>query len=436
MPEAKPCPPRSETLRLGYVTGQYPRPVDTALRREVRTLRERGVHVDMFSIRRPSAADSRSAEDAGERRRTCYILPCGPIRLCAAHLWALSRSPRRYVEALALAARMSKPGLRGRLWRLFYFAEAAVLAREVRRRSLVHVHNYSPDSSLSVTLLAAHLGGFTYSFTIHGPGIFFEARQWNLGLKVERALFVCCISWFTRSQTMVWTPPEHWEKLHVVHCAVDPGEFHQVEHAGEGRRLLFVGRLASVKGLPVLLEAVARLRERHPAIELVVIGDGAERPELERAAARLGLDGNVRFLGYRSQEEIRRQLVDADVFVLPSFAEGVPAVLMEALASGVPAVATNVGGTSELLIDGVNGCLVAPGDQRVLVESIGRLMADGQLRSRLGRAGRRTIETDFNLEHEIAWLHTILEASLAGRREPVRYAPNGQRAAQPVEVRT
>jgi glycosyltransferase involved in cell wall biosynthesis len=294
------------------------------------------------------------------------------------------------------------------------------MAREVRRRDLVHVHNHYADSSLSVTMLAALLGGFTYSFTIHGPGIFSEAHRWNLGLKVERALFACCISWFARSQTMLWADPEHWEKMHVVHCGVEPEAFARVEHLGEGTRLLFIGRLASVKGLPVLFEALAQLRDRIPRIELRLVGDGPERAALERAVARLGLNEHVHFLGYRSQAEIRDLLGETDVFVLPSFAEGVPAVLMEAFASGVPAVATMVGGTSELVEHGVNGLLVPPGDAQALARAVERVLADASLRNALGTAGRRTVASEFNLRQEAAWLHRILRSSLDGRPEPVR----------------
>jgi glycosyltransferase involved in cell wall biosynthesis len=193
-----------------------------------------------------------------------------------------------------------------------------------------------------------------------------------------------------------------------------------VQHESRGSRLLFVGRLASVKGLPVLLEALAEIVKDRPDVKLTIAGDGPDRAALESMAARLNLTANVAFSGYRSQAQVRELLQQTDVFVLPSFAEGVPVVLMEAMAAGVPVVTTRIAGIPELVEDGVSGSLTSPGDAQNLRSAIVRLLEDPDLRRRFGREGRKTIEDQFDINKEAAWLCEILGNALAGKVMPVR----------------
>jgi glycosyltransferase involved in cell wall biosynthesis len=219
---------------------------------------------------------------------------------------------------------------------------------------------------------------------------------------------------------LIWTPVERWHRVHIVHCGVDPAEYTQRVHRGRGRRLLFTGRLAGVKGLPILLEALARLRRQGADVELTLAGDGPDRALLEEEARRLGVAGAVRFAGYQSSEQVRSLLQETDVFVLPSFAEGVPVVLMEAMASGVPVVATRVAGVSELVEDGVSGFVVPPGDDDALAGAITRLLDDPALRARFAAAGRETIEREFDVGREAAWLGRVISSALDGAVLPLR----------------
>lgn len=407
-------------LRIGYCTGQYPRATDTFIQREVAALRAGGVHVDTFSVRRPSDSEMVGPEQRQERERTFYILPPSIVGLLAAHLGFMFRSPGRYLSAMGLAWKTRAPGLKALVWQLFYFAEAAVLAREVNRRNLTHVHNHFVDSSCSVTMLAAAMGGFTYSVTVHGPWIWFEPMRWRVDEKFGRALFVSCISHFCRSQAMIFTPAQKWNRLHVVHCGVDPGRYERVEHVQGGATLTYTGRLATVKGLPVLLEAMVAIRRAHPGVELMIVGDGPDRAMLERMAADLEVSGNVRFAGYQSQAAVAEQLGRTDVFVMTSFAEGVPVSLMEAMAAGVPVVAPRIAGIAELVDDGESGYLTPPGDAATVAERIIRLLDDAGMRRRFGEAGRRKVEAEFNLAHEAQWLRRILTSALDGRVETLR----------------
>jgi len=402
------------SLRLAYLTGQYPRATDTFIQREVAALRTLGHHVQTFSVRKPPETENVGAETAAERKSTIYLLP--PRGLLAAHLLQLTLAPKRYLSALRLAWKHSAPGIKAMARQFAYFAEAAMLARLMAKHSLVHLHNHFADSSCSLAAIAAEMGGFSFSFTMHGPGEFFEPKLWWIDEKVRRALFVNCISYFCRSQAMVFAPLDCWSKLRVVHCGVDPSLFAMRKHEGKGTRLLFVGRLTAAKGLPVLLDATAKL----DGITLDIVGDGPDRQVLESYAGARGVSSRVRFLGYRGQEEIRRLLSEADLFAMTSFAEGVPVVLMEAMASGVPVIATRIAGIPELVRDGQNGLLVAPGDTDATASAARALLEDAELRNRLAAAGRATIEHDYDIRAESRWLAAILTGALAGRSEGVR----------------
>ncbi len=404
-------------MRIAYLTGEYPRATDTFIQREVITLREMGVDVQTFSIRRTGDEHMVGEEQKQERDRTFYILPTNPINLLFVHLSLLLSTPKRYLQTLKLACSTSQPGIKGALYQLFYFLEAGILAQQIKIRQIPHLHNHIAEASGTVAMLAAEMGGFTYSFTLHGPYIFFKPYQWRLDEKIKRSQFVACISHYARSQGMIFAPPEKWQHMHIIHCGIDPNLFNVVTHKEPGKRLLFVGRLAAAKGLPILLESLATLQKKHPDILLTVIGDGCDRKQLEQLTAKLGLNQNVNYVGYKSQLEVREYLQKTDIFVMSSFAEGIPVVLMEAMASGVPVVATQIAGVSELVENGVNGYLVTPGDSLSLSENVEKLLNNPKARVLFGTAGREKVERDFNIRHEIANLHQLMTKTLQSNGE-------------------
>ncbi|MEL6260115.1 MAG: glycosyltransferase family 4 protein [Cyanobacteria bacterium J06626_6] len=400
-------------MRIAYLTGTYPRATDTFIQREVAGLRSQGVEVHTFAVRRPSDDHIVGPEQASERSQTFYILPPKIAILLKAHGSLFLRSPGRYLRAIALALKTRQPDLTGLLYQLFYFLEAGVLAAQIRERQISHLHNHFGNTSCSVAMLAAALGGFSYSFMLHGPAIFFEPNRWCLDEKIERASFVTCISQYCRSQAMVFAPYETWNRLHIVHCGVNPAQFSQVTHQGAGHRLLFVGRLAAVKGLPMLLESVSQLKAKIPNILLTVVGDGPDRALLESLTTQLDLTEQVNFVGYQSQAAVRRYLQETDVFVLPSFAEGVPVVLMEAMMSGVPVVATQIAGVSELVEDSVSGFLVPPSSVSELCDRIRTLLIDGELRRRFGAQGMARVREQFDISKEAEKLAQLMAAVTA-----------------------
>ncbi|HZK81911.1 MAG TPA: glycosyltransferase family 4 protein, partial [Humisphaera sp.] len=356
-------PPSSvQSLRIAYMTAIYPRATDTFIQREVAALRAHGVFIQTFSVRQPAAKELVGPEQQAERQSTIYLLPPCPIELFRSQFSLFFGNPRRYFKALWCALTVRGGGISPLLHNLIYFAEAGLIAWHMRRQNIAHLHAHFSTHEGTVAMLAAELGGRSFSMTIHGPAEFFDPKVSCMGEKVRRAKFIACISQFCRSQVMVFAKQDDWQKLRIIHCGVDPSLFKPTDRQGEGSRLLFVGRLAAVKGLPMLLEAVAQLKKTRPDIQLTVAGDGPDRQRLTTQANDLGLSQNVNFLGYQSQQQVRDLLGQTDVFVMASFAEGVPVVLMEAMAANVPVVATRVAGVAELVEEGVSGYLVPPSD--------------------------------------------------------------------------
>ncbi|NDU99475.1 glycosyltransferase family 4 protein [Pseudoroseicyclus tamaricis] len=391
-------------MTIAYLTGEYPRATDTFIQREVAALRALGLDVATCTIRRTGPEHLTGPEQREEAGRTFAVLPA--LKRPREVLFALGdalRRPGRLARAAVLAWRTSPGGLRALAYQAIYLAEAITLARHLAAIGATHLHNHIAQSAGTVAMLAAELTGLPFSFTLHGPDDFFATDRWALPEKIARARFVACISHFARSQAMLLSPEADWPKLHIVHCGIDPARYRA--GAREGTQLLFVGRLAAAKGLPVLLEAFAEALRQRPDLRLTLIGDGPDRAALERRAAGLP----VTFAGYQSQEAVAEALSTTDLFVLPSFAEGLPVVLMEALAAEVPVVATRIAGVAELVEDGVSGRLVPPGDPAALAEAILAVLAgDG---AAMGRAGRAAVTAGFTSAGEAETLAALLRGS-------------------------
>lgn len=397
--------------KIAYLTGEYPRATDTFIQREVAALRALGLDVTTTSVRRTGPAHIVGPEQRAEQAQTFHIIEAArsPTSLLAAFGRALRR-PGALLAACALAWRTAPPGLRGALWQVFYLVEAVVLANEMQRRGITHLHNHIAKASCTVAMLASELSGIPFSFTLHGPDIFFEPRHWRLDEKIARARFVACISDFCRSQAMVFAARDHWPKLQIVHCGIEPERYAAAPPPG-GLRILFVGRLAAVKGVAVLLDALTDLVAEYPDLHLTLIGDGPDRAALEAQALDAGLAGHVSFEGYRSQSEVADALAAHDVFVLPSFAEGVPVVLMEAMAAGRPVITTRIAGVPELVEDGRSGYLVPPGNLAALREALGMMLRDPGNQAAMGKAGRDRVLAAYEIGSEARKLAALIEGA-------------------------
>ena len=411
--------PLEARLRVGYIASHYPAVSHSFVSREVEALRRLGVDVETFSTWRARDGELLSAADREAALTTFAVLPASPWRFARAHLRALAGSPRGYASTLLRALRLSTPGLRGRLLRLAYFAEAIVVREHCEKVGVRHLHAQFADGATDVALLVSHYGGaaWTWSMAVHGPVEFYNVDRYRLADKVRDATFVTAISHFGRSQLLTLVDEGKWDKVLVIRCGIEPDVYAAAPPppAREELRILCVGRLVRLKGQSLLVRAVAELARNGVRARAVLIGDGPKRPELESLAAELGVADRVELVGSVGQDQIRQHYAEADVFCLPSFAEGIPVSLMEAMAIQRPVVTTRIMGIPELVEDGRSGILVAPGDLEALVDALALIAADPDRREELGLAARRKVLEQFDVRTSARRLREIFAEHASAR---------------------
>lgn len=390
---------------VAYVVGDYPAPSHSFVQREIVGLRARGVDVTTFAIHAAPPEQLLTALDHEEFARTHAVLPTSRAALVRAVRAAVRHRPAGLLRALRLSQRAIPGGWRRRLWGLFYVAEALLVWDRLRETPTRHLHAHHGSQAADVAMLVATLATrrgdrWTWSLTMHGPNEFYDVAHFRLAVKLHEADGVVCISHFCRSQLMSIAAPEDWAKMRLVRCGVDTDRFApgppRPATAGS-LRVLSVGRLVPVKGHALLVRAIAALRDDGTDVRATFVGDGPERERLERLARDLRVADRITFAGAVGQDRILSFFHEADAFCLPSFAEGVPVVLMEAMACELPVVTTRTMGIPELVEDEVGGLLVAPSSVPDLVQALGRLAADLELRRRLGAGGRERVRDEFEL---------------------------------------
>ena len=412
-------------MRIGYFTNQYPAPSHTFIRREIAALEARGHEVDRYAIR-PSAVALKDADDLSEARLTRHLLRAGIVAFLTASLQALFYHPRGLVAAFASALRLARGARNGYLKHLICLGEAILLARWCRDDGIAHLHVHFGTNPAAVAAIAHEISGTPFSFTVHGPEEFDRPEELGLSRKAEKAAFVVAISSFGRSQLMRWIPAEDWQKIHIVPCGID--EDYRREPASEPStefRLVNIGRLCEQKGQMLLVEAAARLRDAGVAFQLVLVGGGPLKEELERTITRLSLEKTVILAGWLSQDEVRREITRARAMVLPSFAEGLPVVLMETMALMRPAISTYVAGIPELLTP-ETGWLVPAGDVESLADAMRTaLTASEQELARMGMAGRRRVLEHHDIAVSAERLEGLFAVSQKTRSPAKRPLPAG-----------
>lgn len=393
-------------MKIAYFVNQYPKVSHSFIRREILALERLGTHVQRIALRgwRDPIVDP---DDLAEQAKTFYVLRAGWPSLIRAMLGQLVRSPVAFSRALVQTWHLSRRADRPLPYHLVYLAEACRMLDHLRDHPVQHVHAHFGTNSAEVVMLARTLGGPPYSFTVHGPEEFDHPQALHLKEKIESARFVVAISSYGRSQLYRWVGHQQWNKVQVVHCGLDKG-FHESAAAvplGDSPRLVCVGRLCEQKGQLILLEAARQLKERGMPFELVLAGDGEMRPDLEALIARHGLQEQVRITGWISSQQVREQIQAARAMVLPSFAEGLPVVIMEAMALERPVVSTTVAGIPELVRNGQDGWLVAPGDVDALVSALGEVLrSDVERLKAMGRQGRQRVTERHDIDVEAAKL--------------------------------
>ncbi|KIC10726.1 glycoside hydrolase [Leisingera sp. ANG-M1] len=376
-------------MKIAYVLNTYPQPSHSFIRRELQALEAQGVEITRLAMR-PSEAALVDPGDQAEAVRTEYVLQAGPALLLAALMRAAAASPSRFAQALKLALKLARASGKGILRHLIYLGEAAYVKQRCAAEGVQHMHAHFGTNSAAVAMLAQALGGPGYSFTVHGPEEFDAPYTLSLGEKINRAAFTVAVSSFGKSQLSRWAEFGKWDSLKVVHCGIEPERFADPAALPEGPlRLAAIGRFVEQKGQMVLVQAMVQLVKDVPEVHLSLIGDGEMRSDLEAAIQDQALEKNITLTGWLSEEGVRDELARAHALVMPSFAEGLPMVVMEAMAAARPVIATFIAGTPELVVPGQTGWLVPAGDAAALAAAMRGLgsTATEDLRD-IGQAGR------------------------------------------------
>ncbi|HEY4186202.1 MAG TPA: glycosyltransferase [Polyangia bacterium] len=404
-------------LKIAYLVNQYPHVSHSFIRREIAGLEAQGFAIVRFSIRRPPV-DLRDAADVAEQKLTRVLLGAGALGLLRALLAVFVTAPAAFVTAARAAVRIGRRSERGVLRHFAYLAEACVLLRLLEAEGGIdHLHAHFGTNSAAVALMTRLLGGPSYSFTVHGPEEFDHPVELSLQEKIEHAAAVVAVSSFGRSQIFRWILHTEWPKVHVVRCGVDAAFLAAgPQPIVDNRRLVCVGRLAQEKGQLMVLEALAAVLAQGCEFEMVLAGDGALRPAIEKRIQELGLAKHVRITGWLSNAQVRDELLAARVLLLPSFAEGLPVALMEALALGRPTISSYVAGIPELLQDRTSGWLIPAGSIEHLAAAIKEALETppAQLAA-MGRAGAAAAAARHDASREAARLGELFRAAVKPR---------------------
>jgi glycosyltransferase involved in cell wall biosynthesis len=392
----------------------YPAVSHSFVRREIAGVERAGHDVWRFSLR-PARSDLKDEADLREVLLTDAVLGSGVLRLLAAAAILTVAHPGKTVRALAAARRMSAPGLKQKFRHLAYWLEAAWLTRRMEQLKIEHLHAHFGTNPAAVAAIAYAWGGPPFSFTAHGPDEFDAPVALGLAAKIEAASFVAAISSYGRSQLMRWSSPEQWGSIEVIRCGIDDGFLVAKPQPTPVASTEFVciARLSAQKGLPLLIAACDRLRTAGESFSVTIIGDGEMRGALEDEIRHRKLEGIVSLAGVCTSAEIREHLLRARAFVLPSFAEGLPIVIMEALALSRPVITTAIAGIPEL-VDDECGWLIPAGSEDALVEAMTEaLRASVEDLTVKGEVGRRRVHEFHNANCNAA---SLVDA-IAERRE-------------------
>ena len=403
-------------MRVAYLINRYPAASHSFIRREIEAVEAEGTDVYRFSVRPAQLAELPDERDRAEVPKTVVLLQLGMFRLLFDTLRAMILSPARFFVAMrtAFLGVEWKPGPVVR--RAAYLAEASALARRLRANRVDHLHAHFGTNPAMVARLASKLSGIPFSFTVHGPDEFDAPVALDLRGKVADSAFCVAISSYGRSQLMRWSRFADWHKIEVVRCGVDGSFLSGLDAAAPPAtpELCAVARLSGQKGIPLLIEAASILKNQGKQFRLSIVGDGEMRPDIETMIERYGLQAFVHLVGWASSDVVITHLREARAMVLPSFAEGLPVVIMEALALERPVVVTAIAGTPEL-VDASCGWLIPAGSIEALVDAMSMAIESpiDQL-DKMGRIGRARVVAQHDAMQNGRQLNMLFQRSCGG----------------------
>jgi glycosyltransferase involved in cell wall biosynthesis len=402
-------------VKIAYLVSQYPAPSHTFIRREVAALRALGIDVQTFSIR---PAECQSDEDRAEEARTCYVLgpPWWPVARDLA--LTLARRPGRWLSALVGCLRHRLPGPVDFLKSFAYFAEAMRLAAELERRGIGHLHNHFANAASHVGLAVTRYLGTGWSMALHGLGDLSGPRLPLLAEKVAACRFVISVTHFGVEQTRAHVRPEDWPKLQVARCGIEVDRLPPIRRTpaapGQPIEILSVGRLSPEKGHLGLLQAFQKALRDGLDARLVLVGGGPDEAAIRRAIADRGLGERVELRGRQPEAAVLQAMSRAHLFVMSSLMEGLPVVLMEALAMELPVIAPAITGIPELVVHQQTGLLFQAGQWDELAARLVELAGDAALQARLAAAGKARVLAEFDVHRAVEPLARLFGAGPRG----------------------
>jgi colanic acid/amylovoran biosynthesis glycosyltransferase len=404
-------------LKIAYLINQYPKISHTFIRREIVALERHGLDVQRFALRGWDE-ETINAEDEEEKRRTRYVLQDGLGPLLGAMFKTICTQPVRFLSALALAIKVGWRADRALPYHFVYFAEACRTRLWLKASGASHVHAHFGTNATEILMLVRALGGPSYSFTVHGPEELDKPEFLHLREKVRYSAFVVAISSFTCSQLYRWIEHIHWPKVKLIHCGIESSFYEgaSLPIYVEVPRLVSVGRLSAQKGQLLLVAAAHALARKNIEFQLVLVGDGEMRPEIEALIAKYSLQDKVRLTGAISTDRVREEILRARGLVLPSFAEGLPIVIMEAMALRRPVLATYVAGIPELVLPGKTGWLFPAGSVDALTKALESFLTCSADELRLmGEAAYERVVERHSIDVEVKKLADLFRESCSNR---------------------
>jgi colanic acid/amylovoran biosynthesis glycosyltransferase len=400
-------------MKLAYFVNQYPKVSHSFIRREILALEKLGYEIERFALR-TDKAELVDPLDQSELNQTRYILSEKPEKIISAFIKTVLSSPLSFITGLKSAIKLGLRSERGLIFHLIYLVEACLLLQWQKASGIAHIHAHFGTNSTTVVMLAHLMGGAEYSFTVHGPEEFDKPEFIHLAEKIKHCRFVVAISSYGRSQLFRWIPVSQWHKVKIIHCGLDSTflESPAQKTPEASRQLICVGRLCEQKGQLLLLDAMKRLQDQGVSCKLILAGDGPMRKEVESRITEYNLPA-VEITGWISSDQVKQLLLASRGMVLPSFAEGLPVVIMEALALRRPVISTYVAGIPELIQSGVNGWLVPPGDVDALTSAMQNLLnaTDSALET-MGELGFNAVASHHNADHEAKKLAKLFHKAL------------------------
>ncbi|MFT6791028.1 MAG: colanic acid/amylovoran biosynthesis glycosyltransferase [Cellvibrionaceae bacterium] len=400
-------------MKIAYLMNTYPVPSATFIRREIHALEKLGLTIKRYAVRKwPNRLVD--PQDVAEQKLTEYLLSGNILGLLVAISKELISNAAGFYRGLKLCYRLNRNAKSMTIHHIAYFLQAAYLRQRTQAENINHIHVHFSTNATTVAMLAHVMGGCSYSFTVHGPDELDELRLSSIDTKIKHAAFVVAISHFCKSQLIRFSDYSYWDKIKIVRCGIDIDEFNPSKDsiAEDNQTLVCVGRLCQQKAQMLILKAIASLHEEFPNLKVIFVGDGDIRDEMERKINDFGISAQVVLNGWADNQKVRELIQTSRALILPSSAEGLPVVFMEALALETPVIATYIAGIPEL-VDEQCGWIIPAGSEPALENAIRDVLnaSPAELLEK-GKVGRERIENQHNINTIASGLYSEFDQAI------------------------